>query len=436
MQPISEELQYLSDKPAILSNPGSILTQNYYTRSNSQSELSETNYVTGSYRQSLSSKSFGSTSTIQIPNASFLCQTYLYLRLPNLVANQTISKGWGMSIIRSLEFSLGSTQTTSTLIRGESLFHLLQAQSETVEKSLTILNEAGSPQVLPLTPLNPGEDVEQLEATILLPLPFSTYHALTEKIGLDSSLLNSPITITINFDQASRIYGGSGVRPTGFDEATLFMRQGNLTYPSLSLKNKMIMNPDMRYSYPFILGQSFVSSPFGGIRESESLSGCVVQLQSFLNADLLGIIFHVVRTSREYSVGTVPPNSTCYDLIRNVSLDYNGTEVYRCPGTSYLLTNTHSKPGGAQLETDLILESTVGPWSSSPYVSSAVMIDFSRINSSSFPNMFFNTKSVGNQTMTLRFNTSLSSPVEYRLHATYLYNSVGEIKNGVTKLVV
>ena len=91
---------------------------------------------------------------------------------------------------------------------------------------------------------------DTIHSDIILGLPWST--SGIGKKPLDTLLLDSPVTISIQFARAENIYGGIGVRPTSLLDGTIILAQGELLNNTQSLHSVLVRNPTMRYAYPFI----------------------------------------------------------------------------------------------------------------------------------------------------------------------------------------
>ncbi len=448
---MSDPEAYLTNKHVLLNSTGTKLGDNYYNKYNSSASLVETTYVMGRYIQSLSSPIFGSTSTINIPNGSFLGETYLHLELPQFpVVNTTpgagyfpngtwvLPRGWGYACIQQIQFLVGSSNAPTITISGESLLQIALAQCSTSEKRSQMINLAGQAQnarQIPTTNEGAGLPLK-VTADVLIPLPWST---MCDKLDIDTSLLSNNITINITFKQRSAFMGGLGITaasaldntpfPTSFSVAQMTFRQGDLANPALSLKRLMVENPSMIYPYPMMHFQTFTRSFVGA--DYNAASKAQISLQSFINSDLIGIMFYVVKTANLIATRTTetdggPVNPIAFDNVTDVQLDYNGQPLYKTSGN---LSNLVAMIGTQQSSSFLN-----NFWGSNnvsqanPVNSYLTFIDFSRLRGTCFSNHFYNTFRVSNQTLDLSFYTQTND--NYTLFATYCYNGIIEFKNG------
>lgn len=434
----------LSNKHAILSTLGTKYNDLYYSAANSSVSLVETTF-NWQNKISLPSLAFGSSSQINIPTDQFIQEIILHLRLPATVANQGLCEAWGYACLSSISWILGASNSTQITLQGDSILQTILAQCTTDEKRLFVMQLAGlaaagvpaSPAVPFLTPAQ--DDVTYYDAYVTIPLPFST---ACDKLPMDSTLLSNNISIIFNFAQASAIYGGSGTPvPTQFTVAEVMMRQGKLSNQAASLRQEMIAHPDLLYTYPFIHSSSFVSAAFDGVRESGGFRACDVQLNSFANADLLGITFWVVREDAKVGTASTIPNPYVTDDISNVLVTFNGQTLFDYPGKAYKLTNMMIGEQQAS-SIPVIVQRSIVSTSNTTWDSYMVFLDFARLRSACMGDHMYNTWRIPNQQLRIQFNTAYgngtpsSVAVRYRLYATYFYNAVAEFQNGTSAIYI
>lgn len=438
----------LSNKHALLSSLGSKYNDLYYSAANSSVSLIETTFGWANVI-SLSSLSFGSSSQVNIPVDQFIQEVVLHLRLPNTVANQTLCRGWGYAMLDSVSYILGASNTSNIVLQGDSILQTVLAQCTTKEKRSEVLRLAGdeilSPELAPDAYLD--KDIEFIDAYVLLPLPMST---MCDKLPLDSTLLSNNIVVGINFKQGSAIYGGTGAQPSQFLSAEVMLRQGKLSNQAASLRQEMIARPNMIYSYPYIHSQNFVSPTFEGKRRSDGQRACSVNLNSFANADLVGICFWVVAVDNKNPRDSTSCNPWATDEIEDVLVTFNGSTMFRFPYKSYKLTSAvigeqqasgfdnsyitqYIRVGGAG--GSWVAQNTA-PFNSRPVESHLVFLDFARLRSACMQDHLFNTFRIPNQNLLIEFNTQYGSTVNYRLHATYMYNAVAEFQGGTSAIYI
>jgi hypothetical protein len=371
----------------------------------------------------LPSVQFGSSSQINIPIDQFIGDTVLHLRLPDTQTNETLCRGWGYRILQSLGFTMGNSNTTQIVLQNESIFQTVMAQISDPMKRLEVMRLAGEEILAPTG--------DYIDAYVLLPLPMSTMCG--DKLPIDSTMLQSNITINIIFNQNPNcIYGGSATHVTAFSRAECMLKQGKLSNQAASVRSLMIAQPALQYSYPWIYTQHFVSAAFTGKTEGTTYQGCQVDLNSFANADLVGVCFYVVKATDRNPTGGNSPNPFNADDISNVLVSFNGSTLFNLPAKSYRLTNMLSGPQSASYYSNSIISAgTTAPFISTPKDNYMVYLDFSRERSSCVPGHFFNVFRMPNQILRVQFNTTEDS-TSYLLVATYFYNSVISFQDGTS----
>lgn len=424
--------ELISNKRPNLSAPGTRTTDLYYSYVNSSVEVLEST-CDWSMKIALTSPIFGQNNQVNLPMSAFVGQVILHLRLPNVVADQTICRGWGLRMIKNIRFQFGSSASTPIYLTQQAVWHFLMAQADTEEKRSELFKLCGEEVLAPIIPLV-GGSTPYLEAFIPLPVPFST---ICEKLMFDTTLLGQPITIFIEFEGNPRaIYGGSATPPTSFQIAELLIRQQRLSDQSKSLRTILDANPDKMYSYPFIMAIGYeTASIFQGVRESDN-GQAVVQFNQFQNSDLLGIVFCVQAVTDLSPAGNNSPNPFHLDRITNIVVTYNGQSIAQLPGESYrAIASYMGKQGASYYKGSVILPGTVQPFDSDPVDEYLVFLDFALLRAACFPDHMDNTWRIppGN-VLQVAFNTTLGSAVSYRCFYTCFYNAIVTVQDGVSNI--
>lgn len=423
-----DDLKFITSKKIVLSSPGKLLNDAYYSTDSVKQNFAETTYGT-KFRQSLGSLQIGGTSSFSIPARSLLSNIYLSASLPNPANDTDYIRAWLLASIASIEYTfLGNT--SSTLINGTSMLHLMAQECETSEKLLFLLNKAGQTTIAP----GGAQAAVPTEAVVLLPLPFSCQSAGGKK-PFDSSLLNAQVHVKINFHQPNRFCVGNNAAnyPQNFTRLEVFQRTGDFSYQSMSLMTKLIKNPEYSYNYPMYHVNSFVSGQFVGVTEAGGYRGCNVQLSGFISADLLGVIVSVIRTSFEYNNAGIT-NPFVFDDIKNLAGSVNGTLVYDTKGRECEILNCISKHGGSLIPYDRVT-GFGNNRDTDPVHIMPIFIDFTRRTAGCSDAHMENTRNLANQQLNLSFNTSTGAADTYRLHATYIYNACIEVKDQQATLI-
>lgn len=433
MNEISEiDAKYLSTKRVLLSNPGTKLDSVYYTAANTTVELAETTYVSGRYNANLSSLDFGSGSQIVIPNQSLMSSVWLHLELPPIPANTCLPRGWGYAALQSISYLFGSSNIAQLSITGPSIFHVIFGQCETSEKMQEFLRVAGDEVS------GPSDPNKNLVADVLLPFPWSTAcGGDSTKLPFDTSILANPITLNIQFGPAQALYGGTANTNNRFATASVYLRQGDFSNQSQSLRSVMASVPSLQYGYPLIHSQSY-SVGFTGILEpaspytSISNAAVNINLLGFLNSDLVGVTISIIQQSY-LTNGAAPPRPFNYELPKNVQIALNGINVYVSPKQMQKSYNMYSQIGSSAIPNSKYRDAqTVSPFLSDPVNTYVTYVDFSRLRAYSFDKEYPNVRRIGNNTLTMTFNTETTN--QYIAFATYHYTAVAEAQAGQTRI--
>jgi hypothetical protein len=435
---VSDEIRFLSSKRILLSGGGTKRDDNYYTVDNSQVDLIETTTSHGQYKQSLSNLTFNSSSQVLIQNGSFLGNTYLYLKLPAIVANQGILMGWGYAIIRRISYLFGTSNAPEYSLDTQGIFQTLMYQCGTSEKMNQVMRMAGlSKGAATAKGSAPYDDslFQQVQACCLIPCPWSN---LAEKKYFDTSLLNSPITIRIELGGPEDIYSGTGARPPGFSEASISLTQGRLSNQGFSLRSALDNNTSESSPYGFIHHQNtivaaFDGSSYGGGDSYVKGNRVTVNLTGFLNADLLGITMGVRRDVRYLNGGgTNGRNPFFYEDIEDVQVDFNGSKIYDAPGSMYRMYNMESMMGGSTIHLEWYDKNDDDVPKINADMQNVVFIDFTRVRSAVYDGTFNNVKRIGNATVLVSFVTPNAG--KHQLFACYHYNSINLINQGISNI--
>lgn len=418
-----QDLIYLSQKRVLLANPGTKLDNIYYNKMNTLVEMTEVTYNHGRLNVALSSITFGGQSQVIIPNNNLLSDTYLHLELPDLVADQSICRGWGYAAIDHINYLFGSSNVAQQQIRGDTLIQVLLGQCNNSEKKNELFRLGGAEKL--------ASDGEIMSADLLLPFPWSSASGEHDKKPFDTSLLNNPITVTVAFKRSEAIYGGTGARPSQFNVASMYFKQGELANKDQSLRVEAMKNPNLKYAYPFIHHQSYIPARFTG--NDGALGGVnSIPLLSFINADLLGISIGIIRDSRKNPTANSSPSPFAYDTMKNIKLLFNGQVMYDAPREMFKLINMGSQTGASYFHNSVIQSGNVAPFNSDPIDTYVLYIDFSRVRAISYDGEYQNVWRIGNNTLSLEFNTETTEV--YTMACTYHYNGVAEVQRGETRI--
>lgn len=452
MEQDSRDLMYLAAKRTNLNAPGVKLSNNYYSLMNASVETIETTYNTGRLTISLTSKDFGGQSQVVIPNSSFLGEVYLHLELPNLgfsrrggtyVEGSTLSRGWAYAAISSINFLFGSSNVSQISMNGQSLLQTVMMSADTAEKRSELFRLGGQEMLKPIMFVDPVDGLSKpnpmatITADILLPFPWSSSAGYHSKLPFDTNTLANPITIQIQFNPSTAIYGGANrdAWASSFLAATAIFRQGDLTNKDQSLRRTLENNKDLSMFYPFIHKQSYTPTMFLG--STDQNSPVSIPLLGFINADLVSIMIGVVRVGLLTGTANGSPNIFQYDQLSNVNLQFNGLSMLNSPGQAWKLYQCAAGSVGASYFQNSLIKPHVPTdpkRDSSPQDTYILTIDFSRLRSMTFEGQFQNVWRIANNTLTLSFNTESGTDTQYQMYATYCYNGIAQINSGTTSI--
>ena len=419
-------MNYTTDRVPNLDAVGTEKNTLYY--STEDVTVSEVQYDTlqGKYRQTLTSLQMGGVSEIVIPNSDSVSSCYLYLRLPPLLANQSVCDYWGYAAIKNVSYTWGGSNISILDLPSESIFQKTMLSCESTEKRDKLRELSGVAAE--------GVTAGDIEACIQIPLPWSTIRSCKEKLSYDASLLSSTILIQITFNDNSSIYGSQTLAttfPTSFLSGDVFLKQDVLSNKNDSMKQTLMKNPNLQINYPFIRSTRGSTRNLTG---DGALQTFEIDLNSFLEADLLGISFHCVDAVNERG-GEVAENVSNKFLgkrLRDIVLRYNGQILHNLKYHLHDLMLIGMDVGSSNVPYSTL--STTGGISTA--VSHVYYLPMTRFKSIVFEGDFYNNSRFANQTFQLEFTVqdTFASPTPVNFYSTYYYNSICSTSNGQTNI--
>jgi len=198
----------------------------------------------------------------------------------------------------------------------------------------------------------------------------------------------------------------------------------------------MIAYPEVDYRMPFTYAQQF-QTQFTGKRGTQGFQACSVTMNSFANADLVGIAFWVVRQDDSQPTGGNSSNWANTDYLQDVLVTFNGSVLFRFNGKlAYRSTNMMStEVGSSQWFGSVISPGTVAPFIPNPKDMYMVYLDFARARSACNPGHLFNVFRIPNQNLIVQFNTAYGD-VPYLFQATYFYNGLVQCNGGTSSILI
>ena len=307
--------------------------------------------------QTANSLNLGSTISFNINNMALLNMVYLNLTLNALVGNtMSLPRAWGFRAIRSIQIRIGSSSLYE--FSGYDNWLAFCSQAETREKLDRMADCAGDSR---------GFGNYWTSNTAVIPLcilPWCNLHRDT--LPMDSSLINTPIQVTVNLQDASRFQLVRNANDgNALNNAALVNTYSNVFFTveqqlfknqADSLKYDLLNDPMRILPYPFLFYNS--TNVINYVPSKTNL--VPVNLLSFRKGSLVGIILAPrfrnavpagAGVSYNAAVTTVYDvfNNNFYNPITKLTLSSNGQLLHRFESEkaliSYLCRNQTTNPG-------------------------------------------------------------------------------------------
>lgn len=399
-----------------LLNPGRPVSLAYQNRSNTEvatEDLSSDNRFT----QQFSSLQLGSDGvSINIPNQHIITDTVVHLAFPNLPDDVYLPRGWAIRLIDEVSIHIaGATPIRYTY---RELLNQLMRDADTDSKRDQVMRLAGEEVT---TGPSAGFD-PPVVAHLPLPLPWSCIRHLSEKVGLDSALMNQNLRIVLRLARSDEVFSGAGVYPTSLTRAYVQMRQLSFKKAAQqTVRAAMLADPTALYSYHFVYPQPNVSSIFtGSIDPSNQVT---VNLSGFQSGNLTSIVF-MLQNQNDVQTGTFVRNPLRFEMMKNMEITWNGQILYRTDeesdGGEWCLSE--SLAGICSANTSYAAAGqTTSPFTTIPdKLHWAVQLMVPR-DEACATDLIMEGENMSNQTIVVRFNTTGTD--EYRLYTTFNYTA-------------
>ena len=274
------------------------------------------------------------------------------------------------------------------------------------------------------------------ECVLLIPLPWSTIRASRAKLAYDSSLLSTNILVQITFNDPNHFMGhataATTAYPNEFIRADAILKQSVLSNKADSMRMTLMNNPNLMVSYPFVHRQSGTRSFFNPSALGEPVE---LNLQSFIEADLLGVGFMVVPTASERSL---PVSSTANKFAslrcRDIQLIYNGAIIYSMPFHLSELATLTLDVGNP----DYNYSHTSATGTNTAKAGHVYYLPLTPSKSIIFESEYFNTSRYASQTMTCRFTVEAgegyTGTEQLSFRPIYYYNAMCSTSKGVSTI--
>jgi hypothetical protein len=413
---VNPDLQSLGDEADLL----------YYASKDVKVSSVEFNNRVGRYIRSLTTLSFGGNSDIQIPNFDFLGSTYLQVEMPALTDKIALPQGWLYHAIESVNYSWGTSNISLVKISGQDLIQHNYLSCETREKREKMLNLGGL-----MKPTGVPQDATK--AQILLKFPWSVMSCDERKKLFDTRLLNTNLLIQITWAPKERFMGWLNADiadvPTAFSSAEIILKQNELTNHADSLYSEMRKDSSLIYNFPFCHLQTGTTHRFDSVH---GVADVRFELNSFLNSDLIGILFSVVKNkdlqrTSDISHSFINP----FDLkhVTDIKLEFNGQILSHYPGNLAELATLNISKGDTTCNLHKVVPST-GLEDNSTELSYVWYLPFTQYKTLIFSDEYNNTSVYKSQPLDLSFKYEDVIDNDLMVvRTTYLYNAYASIQD-------
>jgi len=282
--------------------------------------------------------------------------------------------------------------------------------------------------------------VGQQEAIVSLEVVFSRIRYLISKMPYDATILNQPIQIIIYHRGMDKVAGGSGVPSwltsvaNQFVEASFHVRTGVFQNNQDSIKQDLMLNPSLSYSYQWLYPQCSQYRFQGSVSPSQSQ----ITLTGFKAGDLYAIQLYCVKESD--IIGT---SGVANDVLNaygrstdlgNLLLTYQGQVLYDTRGIRLAkVSNAIAGLKPSFIPSSALVQGTAtGPFSDVGGIKSYYYtIDFTLMGAKSSSDgavVAHGLRNVQNASMVLQFSTPDTS--NYILFVSYLYPCSARAQGG------
>ncbi len=378
------ELKSFSLKKTMYRHPGQMTDSLYYDKDSSSVYPIEAQTEVGKFFQTIQGATYGGRFDLQIPNLNFVdrCVCLLAMDRPTVnVQNASLPRNWGDRLLGDVILMMPSADMTSLTLENIPAWHSKVSMSQTTEgltfynrKSGECLVNTDFASAVNLVPqdLTAGK----ICATVVIDLPWSSI-ASGEclKKGFDTTLLNNPIRLSFQFNNAASVWG-SYATPPGFT-ATFLYRDQSLVNKSLSLRNTLFREPGKRVTYPSMWRQ-LQSIYFNANKPVTALYN--IPLSSFIASDLLGLAVSIHRVN-DVNPNTANTPANPYNCVEIVSpkLEFGGETLFYAPNDCWKVFNACSTISGVEVDTPVTIWDGAAMKVNGSRMSSVLFIDFVNI---------------------------------------------------------
>jgi hypothetical protein len=384
------------------------------------------------YEQSATTTSMGSVVTLNINNVALLNTIYLNLRLVFDPSNKTcLNRAWGFQAVDRISWRIGSS--ASYEFDGMTNYLAAVASCETREKCEAMLDSSGNQRYSGVG--NNNMNLNILSAVVpICVVPFSTY--ANNVLPYDSSLLNSPIQVTITLSRGEAYQIVSDLANVAIPGASIVNQYNDITFSvdqnlfenakADSLKMDMLANPVLINSYPYLFFQT--ATPLDYTASTTDFVN--LNLTSFRRGNLVGIV--LMPSNR---TGNLVYNQNRNNDFEELQLSINGQFIHKFRSynsmVSYLTRKQNKGPSYniGELVDQIGFPPREGPGSQNLLY----YLPLSQNIMTSVHHEFENGIKIQNQVLQLSVKNQSAGLT--RLHVIYVYNSAIFTQNNNADIV-
>jgi hypothetical protein len=370
---------------------------------------------------------------LNLNNLGVVSNVYCRYVSPAVPANVSLPRGWAYHNLQRLDVRVGSSITLN--FDYPQLMALMLNSCDSTDKADDLLRCGGDEVIAPVA--TPQEGV------IALDVVFSKVRYIISKLPYDAGLLNQPIQLVLYHRGLDQVAGGSGALAwinsfaNQFSKAVFHVRTGLFQEMKDSIKQDLMMNPQLSYVYHTVYPQTVQFRFNGAVAPSKSQ----ITLTGFKSGQLLGIQMIAVRDA-----DVVPAVSgdcrNMYNLTSDLGgmlLTYNGQVLFDMDDSVRLQKVIGATQGlkPAYFPSSRIIPngSGTGPWLSEPKKSYVYNIDFTLTPSKDQEGSAIakGLDNIQNASMVLQFSTPTAEP--YTLFVSYMYNLAIRTESGNAEFI-
>lgn len=393
----------------------------YYDEEDIKVESVEFCNRVGRYQRSLTTLQFGGSSDISVPNYNFIGSTYLQVEMPVLDPAVSLCDNWLVHAVESINYSWGSSNISLVTINSIDMLHHNYMACETREKRQKMVLLGGGIKAK-------GDTQDTRTATICLKFPWSTIAASEQKRLFDLKILDTNMLIQIKWATKDKFLGwltaDAGLVPDSFTSAKIILKQNELTNHNDSLATRMKVESKLNYNYPFVHLSTGTSHRFITVEGENQVR---FELNSFLNSDLLGILFSVVDLkdlSRSSDVAHSFPNPFNLQKVKDISIDFNGQKLMDYSDDLNQLANLNISKGDTTCDIHKLVPATGAADGDDKDLSYVWYIPFTQYKELTFEEAYCNVIGYKSQPVDLSFTfTAPATAPTMICRTTYLYNA-------------